>query len=80
MVTITLPPELEQTISEVANEQGTTAELLVLDALRMRFSRVRPPIPQDGTLADYQGEFIGCIHSSEFVPGGAQMSLLLLSL
>jgi hypothetical protein len=74
MITITLPPELEQTVSEKAQQQGTTPELLVLDELRLRFSSDRPPVVQEGNLADFLGEFIGCIHSSEVVPGGAQMS------
>jgi len=74
MITITLPPDLEKTVSEQAQQQGTTPELLVLDELRIRFSPVQPPVSQEGTLADFLGEFIGSIHSSEVIPGGAQMS------
>jgi len=33
MVTITLPPELEKTVTERAKRQGTTPELWSLDAL-----------------------------------------------
>lgn len=74
MVTVTLPPELEQSVVEKARQQGITPELLVLDELRLRFSPVLPPPSESGSLADFLGEFIGCIHSSEVVPGGAQMS------
>jgi hypothetical protein len=74
MITITLPPELEKTVSEKAEQQGTTPELLVLDELRLRFSPEKPELGSEGTLADFLGDFIGCIHSSEVVPGGAQMS------
>jgi len=74
MITITLPPDLEKTVNEKAQEQGTTPELLILDELRLRFSPVQSAAPQEGTLADFLGEFIGSIHSSEVIPGGAQMS------
>ncbi|MDQ2733259.1 MAG: hypothetical protein M3Y56_16540 [Armatimonadota bacterium] len=74
MLTVTLPPELEETVVERAHQQGTTPERLVLDELRLRFSPVPPPPSEKGSLADFLGDFIGCIHSSEFVPGGAQMS------
>lgn len=74
MITITLPPELERMVSEQAQQQGTTPELLVLEELRLRFSPSPPPVSQEGTLADYLGDFIGSIHSSEVIPGGAQMS------
>jgi hypothetical protein len=74
MITITLPPELEKTVNEKAQQQGTTPELLVLDELRLRFSPIRPSASPEGTLADFLGEFIGSIHSSDVIPGGAQMS------
>lgn len=74
MVTIILPPELEQTVIEKARQQGTSPELLILDELRQRFSPALPSPPAEGTLVDFSGEFIGCIHSSEVVPGGAQMA------
>lgn len=76
MITITLPPELEQTVTEQAQQQGTTPELLALDKLREIFAPVpetSPAVP-GVTLADFLGDFIGSIHSSENVPGGAQMS------
>jgi hypothetical protein len=39
MLTITLPPELEEVVSRKAREQGTTPELLAIDALRGAFPR-----------------------------------------
>jgi len=74
MVTITLPPELELTVTEKARQQGTTPQQLVLDELRQRFSPALPPPAEEETLADFLGGFIGCIHSGDLVPGGAQMS------
>ena len=76
MLTITLTPELEKAATERAEQQGTTAELIALDSLRRQLL----PAPaasspnHEGSLADFLGDFIGCLHSSENVPGGAQMS------
>lgn len=39
MTTITLTPDLETALAERAKTQGTTTELLALDALREKFSR-----------------------------------------
>ena len=72
---ITLPPELERAIEEQARLQGTTPELLAIDSLRKQFLTTSESPPAEGTLVDFLGEFIGCIHSSEHVPGGAQMSM-----
>jgi hypothetical protein len=75
-MTITLTPELERALSERAREQGTTPELLALDTLRQRFlpTAAEPEGTADGTLADYLAGFVGVLHSSEHVPGGARMS------
>lgn len=74
MLTITLPPELERTVTEQAQRQGTTPQLLVLDELRHRFAPAHSTPPVGGNLADFLGEFVGCIHSGDQIPGGAQMS------
>ena len=71
MVTITLPPDLEHTISEKARLQGTSVELLTLDVLNREFMSYPNQPPPEGSLADYLGDFIGCIDSGEIVPGGA---------
>ena len=73
MVTITLPPELEQTVTERALQQGTTPELLVLNELRQIFTPV-PPLAAGQSMADYLKEFIGCIDSSETYPEGSRLS------
>ena len=75
-MTITLPPELKQAIEEQAQRQGTTPELLVLDGLRGLFMPASTPAsPGEGlTMADFFTGYVGGLHSSEFVPGGAQLS------
>ena len=76
MVTITLPPELEKTITDSAYQQGTTPELLSLQGLHQLFPSTMPSHASEagGSLADFLGDMVGCINSSEFVNGGAQMS------
>jgi hypothetical protein len=74
MVTITLPPELEKPITEEAQRKGTTPELVALDTLRKGFLPDTPPPTPEGTLADFLGDFIGCLDSGEVVPAGARMS------
>lgn len=75
MATITLPPVLERVMTEQAKRQGTTLEVLAVDKLNAAFLPAQPAeTVEGGTLADFLGDFIGCIDSSEFVPGGANMS------
>ena len=77
MTTITLPPEIEETVAQHARRQGTTTELLVLDTLRRTFPpAAEPPEEKAGTsLFDLLKDHIGVIQSSEHVPGGAQMAI-----
>ena len=76
-MTIQLSPDLEQVLSEEARRRGTTPELLANECLRERFVR---PTDQEKTangsknLAEYLAGYIGVLHSSENVPGGARMS------
>lgn len=75
MITITLPPELEQAVTERAQQQGTTPELVTLDVLRKQLLPAVSPTPVEGeTMADFLADFIGCIDSGKIVPGGTQMS------
>jgi len=76
MTTITLPPEIEDTVAQQAQRQGTTTELLALDVLRRNFPPASgPPEGKTGvSLFDLLKDHIGVIHSSEHVPGGAQMA------
>ena len=76
MTTITLPPEIEETVAQQAQRQGTTTELLALDVLRKTFPpAIEPPEEKAGTsLFDLLSGHIGVIHSSEHVPGGAQVA------
>jgi hypothetical protein len=76
MITITLPPELEQVVTERAHQQGTTPELLAFDILREHLLPAAPaPSSGDGqTMADFLGDFIGCYDSRELVTGGANLA------
>jgi hypothetical protein len=77
MTIITIPLEIETPLMEAARRQGTTPELLAVDYLRQRFAaEIQRAAPANGAknLAEYLGDFIGCIDSGENVPGGARMS------
>ena len=74
MVTIVLPLDLAQTITERAQRNGTTPELLVLETLHQEFGTEVAPSANEGTLADFLGDYIGCLDSGEVIPGGARMS------
>ena len=74
MVTIVLPPDLEKSITERALQNGTTPELIALEALQHEFAPEAAQVSTVGTLADFLGDFIGCLDSGEVVPGGARMS------
>lgn len=78
MMMITLTPDVEQALTEYARQQGTTPENLALESLREQFVRTTSKKRQPkvkGTLFDFLGPAIGILHSSEHVPGGAQMSI-----
>ena len=72
---LTLTLEIESAIKKQASQTGTTPEKLALDSLRMLFvpeaEAVSEPVV---SLADFLHGYIGVIHSSESVAGGAQMS------
>jgi len=74
---ITLSPEIERALEEQAREQGTTPEQLALESLHRQFvapTESKPGPTFEGSLADFLGDLIGSLNSSEHVPGGAQMS------
>ena len=79
MLTITLTPELEQAVNERARQQGTTPELWTLEKLRQSIQsdaldKCEPDPASEGTMLDFFAGFVDILQSSEFVPGGAQMS------
>lgn len=77
MITITLPPELEQIVAERAQQQGTTPELYLLEELRERYlPEITSTIEEkEGeTMADFFEGYAGTIDSREIVPGGAHLS------
>lgn len=74
---ITLTPEIERVLEEQAREQGTNPEQLALDILHGQLvapTESKPDSIVEGSLADFLGDSIGSIHSSEHIPGGGQMS------
>jgi hypothetical protein len=77
MVTITLPPELEQIVIERAEQQGTIPELYLLDELRGRYLPERPSEnnEQDNeTMADFFEGYAGTVNSREIIPNGVHLS------
>ena len=80
MVTITLTPDLEKVVTERASQQGTTPELWALERLHQSLQSeasavsASGPAVEAGSMLDFFEGYIGVLHSSEFVPGGAQMS------
>ena len=73
---ITVPTDIEHALVDQARKMETTPERLALDSLRSRFvlsSSETAPAEED-TLADFLSDFIGVLHSSEHVPGGANLS------
>jgi len=77
-MTITLSGEIEKGLVEQAGKLGTSPEALAIWTLRQRFGPASTASAQEpaapASMADFLGEFIGCISSDEHVPGGARMS------
>src|SRR6476620_1526447 len=81
---ITLTPDIERALLEQALRRGTTPEQLALESLRQQFvppahNEQNEPVVDaqgegQGTLADFRADFIGVLHSSEHISGGARMS------
>ncbi len=66
MMTLVLSPELEQAITEQAQRQGTTLELIVVDSLHKLYLPPNSPVVKEGeTLAEYWAEYIGTVDSRE---------------
>ncbi|HEX6748225.1 MAG TPA: hypothetical protein VF092_13095 [Longimicrobium sp.] len=74
-MSIHLSPELESRLAEEAEARGTTPDLLAEQVLRKHLPAGPDPEVEPGkSLADRLKDFIGVLHSSEHVPGGARMS------
>jgi len=79
---ITLTPEMEKVLGELAEKQKTSVELLVMKTLRECFFSKETKTLKKGaehqsetkSLADLLAGYIGSIDSSEFADGGARMS------
>lgn len=76
MITITLPLELEQAVTEEAAQKGIPVELLALDALHERFLRPSSAtqLPEGATLADALAGYIGAINTRDKYPEGSSLS------
>ena len=67
MITILLPHDLEDALTEEAQRRGTTPELLVLDSLRTLFvpvPAVAESVSERATLADFLAGYIGTVEGS----------------
>lgn len=78
-MTITLTSDIESALAQYARKIGTTPELLALKVLEEQLlaspdAMKAPPEVNGRTLFDFLGEHLGALSSSEFAPGGAQMS------
>ncbi|HLM67812.1 MAG TPA: hypothetical protein VK358_09805 [Longimicrobium sp.] len=77
-MTIVVTPAVHEELARRAREQGTTPDLLADVYLRERLSVTeKGKAPAEGaprTLAERLKGYVGVLHSSEHVPGGAQMS------
>jgi hypothetical protein len=86
---IILTGDIEKALVSEAKERGTTPEELALESLRREFvhrstrensadveelQRAQGAQGAQETLADFLSGFIGVLHSSEHVPGGARLS------
>lgn len=75
---INLPPDIEDVLIKRAGKTGTTPEILILDVLREHLSELQesaePESSSDITLAEFLGDQIGSLSTSEYVPGGANLS------
>ena len=76
-VTIEFPPELKRKLDESARRRGTTPDALVLTIVRDQLlaeEETKSVDPAPRNLAERLRGYVGVLHSSEHVPGGAQMS------
>lgn len=77
---ISVPPDIERALTARAHALGTTPEILAVDSLREHLSSEsdldeKPAeLSEAKTLADLLDGYVGVLHSSEHVSGGAQLS------
>lgn len=78
-MTIIVTPAVHEELARRAREQGTTPDLLADVYLRERLAveekgEAPPAHGAPRNLAERLKGYVGVLHSSEHVPGGAQMS------
>ena len=72
---LTLTPDVENAITQQANQRGITPQQLALESLRELFVPASVEAKEHpSTLADFLDGYVGVLRSSEFVEGGAQLS------
>jgi len=76
---ISLTPDIEQALRELASQQGTTIEFLALKTLRERlFLAASPPVaqqqPAPKTLANFLTGYVGVLDSGELSKESGQHS------
>jgi hypothetical protein len=67
MMTISLPPDIEEALAEEAQRLGTTPELLALHSLRKLFISppdMDSPSSKERTLYDFLADYIGTVEGS----------------
>ena len=73
---LTLTPDIEHALKVQAHQRGITPEQLALASLRKAFVTTAAPsisAPQE-SLADFLGNFIGALDSSEHISGNTKLS------
>jgi hypothetical protein len=75
-VSIALTPEVERALADAAVQEGTTPDKLADAYLRDRLltGKHDESAPAPRTLAERLAGYVGVLNSSEYVPGGAQLS------
>lgn len=77
---VSVPADIERALTARAHALGTTPKIVAVDSLREHFSSAsesdeEPAGTSKGkTLADLLNGYVGVLHSSEHVSGGAQLS------
>ncbi|MBB4639677.1 hypothetical protein [Longimicrobium terrae] len=75
-MSIVLTPEVERALADAAVQEGTTPDELADAYLRDRLLGTRhdASAPAPRTLAERLAGYVGVLNTSEYVPGGAQLS------
>ncbi|HYW11281.1 MAG TPA: hypothetical protein VE871_04970 [Longimicrobium sp.] len=72
-MTIDMPSDWEQQLDDMARQQGTTPESLVLSAVKHMLSPAEPEqgTPPPGSMAEFLEGYVGVFDSRDWAPGGS---------